>query len=306
VIALAGLGIVALAWTTSPLAAQWASDAWLEQPVDSATFAGWRPFFTYDAKVPFDVDVRSVEDDEGIRVEHLSFTSTPGETVFADYYYPSTTARAGRPHVILVHGGIRSGKRSLGPIAGQLVRRGLGVIAIDMPYFGERDTGLLGSFSEAEKHEALYNRESTYLGWVVQLTKDVGRTFDLLVDRYGVDPDRIGYVGFSRGAQAGFIVVGEEKRLRAAALAYGGHFDHYETGHLAAACPANYIGRIAPRPLWTLNGTLDGDYDREKSVEPLLRHAGEPTEIHWVETPHQRPREQDVARMADWLRSVLD
>jgi predicted esterase len=186
------------------------------------------------------------------------------------------------------------------------VRRGFGVIAIDVPYFGERDTGLLRAFSEADKHEQLYNRESTYLQWVVQLAKDVGRTIDLLVDRYAVDPDRIAYVGFSRGAQAGFVVVGAEPRLRAAAMLYGGHFDRSETGHLAAACPANYIGRIAPRPLWLLNGTFDGDYDRAKSVEPLYRHAGEPKEVVWVETGHQLPRDQDLERMADWLGSVLD
>ena len=184
---------------------------------------------------------------------------------------------------MLVHGGIQSGKESVDTIAEVLVRRGFGVIAIDMPYFGERDTGLLRSFSEADKHEHLYNRESTYLEWLVQLVKDIGRTIDLLQDHYGVDPDRIGYVGFSRGAQAGFVVVGAEPRLAAAGLMYGGHFDRSETGHLAAACPANYIGRIAPRPLWLLSGEFDGDYDRERSVEPLYRHTGQPTEIHWVE-----------------------
>jgi dienelactone hydrolase len=290
--------------STAPLAAQWSPDAWLEQPVDSSTFEGWRPFFSYDAGLPFSLETLAVEDDEGIRVEHISFTSTPDEVVHADYYTVPAAGR-GRPHLVLVHGGIQSGKESVRTIAEVLVRRGFGVIAIDMPYFGERDTGLLRSFSEADKHEHLYNRESTYLEWLVQLVKDIGRTIDLLQGHYGVDPDRIGYVGFSRGAQAGFVVVGAEPRLAAAGLMYGGHFDRSETGHLAAACPANYIGRIAPRPLWLLSGEFDGDYDRERSVEPLYRHAGQPTEIHWVETGHQLPRQEDLERLADWLSSVL-
>jgi len=285
-------------------AQQWASDTWLEQPVDQSTFDTYLEFFAYDAELPFDLETLSVADEEGIRVEHISFTSTPGEVVFADYY-TATTARRDRPHLILVHGGIRPGKASMRPIAEFLVRRGFGVIAIDMPEFGERDTGLLGSFSEADKHEYLYNRESTYLQWVIQLVKDVGRTVDLLQSHYEADPGSIGYVGFSRGGQAGAIVAGADERLRAVALMYGGHFDRSETGHLAAACPANYIGRIAPRPLWLLNGTFDGDYDRERSVEPLYRHAGQPFEALWVETGHQFPGQDALDRLGDWLVSTL-
>lgn len=285
-------------------AQQWASDAWLDQPVDQTTFDTYLDFFAYDAELPFDLETLSATDEEGIRIENITYTSTPGEVVFADYY-TATTARRNRPHLVLVHGGVRPGKASMQPIAEFLVRRGFGVIAIDMPEFGERDTGLLESFSEADKHENLYNRESTYLQWVIQLVKDVGRTVDLLQSHYGADPESIGYVGFSRGGQAGSIVAAADDRLRAVALMYGGHFDRSETGHLAAACPANYIGRIAPRPLWILNGTFDGDYDRERSVEPLYRHVGQPTEMHWVETGHQLPGQDALDRLADWLVSTL-
>jgi dienelactone hydrolase len=285
-------------------AQQWPSDAWLDQPVDQSTFETYLEFFAYDQDLPFDLETLSATDEEGIRVEHIKFTSTPGEVVFADFY-TATTARRDRPHLVLVHGGLRQGKASIRSTAEFLVRRGFGVIAIDMPEFGERDTGLLGSFSEADKHEYLYNRESTYLQWVIQLVKDVGRTVDLLQSHYEADPESIGYVGFSRGGQAGMIVAGADERLRAVALMYGGHFDRSETGHLGPACPANYIGRIAPRPLWLLNGEFDGDYDRERSVEPLYRHAGQPTEVHWVDTGHQRPGQDSMELLADWLVSTL-
>jgi dienelactone hydrolase len=284
---------------------KWASDAWLEQPVDAATFNTFQDFFAYDVDVPFDVEVLSVSNEEGIRIEHIAFQSTPGETVYANYYTASTSRPGLRPQLILVHGGVKPGKETMSSEATAAVRSGFDAIAIDMPYFGERDTGFLKSFNEADKHEALYNRQSAYLEWVVQLVKDVGRTFDLLVDHYGADAERIGYLGFSRGAQAGFIVVAAEERLAAAALAYGGHFDRSETGHLAAACPANYIGRISPRPLWLLNGTFDGDYDRALSVEPLVRQAGEPVEMHWVETGHVRLRPEDMERLVAWFGDVL-
>ena len=284
---------------------RWQTDQWLDQPVDDATFGTYLEFFAYDADLPFELKVLSVSNEDGIGVEHIAFQSTPGETVYANYYMASTAPPGTRPQLILVHGGLRAGKENLSAAAERFVRGGFDAIAIDMPYFGERDTGLLKSFSELDKHEALYNQKSTYLEWVVQLVKDVGRTFDLLVDHYGADPERIAYFGFSRGAQAGFIVVGAEQRFAAAALAYGGHFDRSETGHLAAACPANYIARIAPRPLWLLNGTLDGDYDRALSVEPLVRHAGEPSDVNWVDTGHVYVRSADLDRLVVWYGEVM-
>ena len=297
--------LVALGAGAAHAQERWASDAWLEQPVDAATFETYLDFFAYDADVPFDLEVLSTSTEEGIQVEHIAFQSTPGETVYANYHTASTSRRGIRPQVILVHGGIEPGKAAVSSIARAFVRSGFDAIAIDMQYFGERDTGFLKSFSEADKHEALYNRQSAYLEWVVQLVKDVGRTIDLLVDHYGADPERIGYFGRSRGAQAGFIVVGAEGRLAAAALAYGGHFDRFETGHLAAACPANYIGRISPRPLWLINGTFDGDYDKALSVEPLVRHAGDPVEMNWVDTGHVSLRAEDTERLVAWFAEVM-
>ena len=297
--------LVALGAGAAHAQERWAPDAWLEQPVDAATFEAYLDFFAYDADVPFDLEVLSTSTEEGIQVEHVAFQSTPGETVYANYHTASTSRRGTRPQVILVHGGIEPGKAAVSSIARAFVRSGFDAIAIDMQFFGERDTGFLKSFSEADKHEVLYNRQSAYLEWVVQLVKDVGRTIDLLVDHYGADPEKIGYFGRSRGAQAGFIVVGAEQRLAAAVLAYGGHFDRFETGHLAAACPANYIGRISPRPLWLINGTFDGDYDQALSVEPLVRHAGDPVEMNWVDTGHVSLRAEDTERLVAWFAEVM-
>jgi dienelactone hydrolase len=288
-----------------PAEAQWASDQWLENPVSDETFENYLGFFSYDAARPFQIEVLETTQVEGIHVERIRFESTQGIQVFAEYFRAAGPIRGGRPHVIMVHGGGKVGKTMMRPFAESVVRRGMNVLTIDLLYFGERDTGLLTTFSAQDKADNLYNRPSAYLDWVVQTTKDVGRSFDLLVERYGANPDRIAYHGFSRGAEVGFIVAGVERRFRAVSLAYGGHFDRLETGHLAAACPANYIGRISPRPLWLLNGTFDSDYDRELSVEPLHRHLGDPHEIHWTETGHQIPSPEDHRTLSDWLSRQL-
>lgn len=295
----------ALAVGVAPVGAQWASDQWLETPVNDETFANYLGFFTYDAELPLQVEVLETERVEGIHVERIRFESTPGIQVFAEYFRAEGPVREGRPHVILLHGGGKVGKGMMRPFAESLVRRGMNALAIDLLYFGERDTGLLTTFSPEDKADNLYNRPSVYLDWVVQTVKDIGRSFDLLVGHYGASPDRIAFHGFSRGAEVGFIVAGVEERFRAVSLVYGGHFDRFETGHLPAACPANYAGRIAPRPLWILNGTFDSDYDMALSVEPLHRLLGDPHEVHWADTGHQIPSQEDERALSDWLGRQL-
>ena len=297
--------LYSLAVGVAPAHAQWASDQWLETPVNNETFDNYLGFFTYDVERPLQVEVLETESVEGIHVERIRFESTPDVWVFAEYFRAEGPVREGRPHVILLHGGSKEGKRMMRPVAESLVRRGMNALAIDLLYFGERDTGLLETFSPQDKADNLYNRPSVYLDWVVQTVKDIGRSFDLLVEHYGAGPDRIAFHGFSRGAEVGFIVAGVEERFRAVSLVYGGHFDRLETGHLPAACPANYAGRIAPRPLWVLNGTFDSDYDMALSVEPLHRLLGDPHEVHWADTGHQIPSQEDHRALLDWLSRQL-
>jgi dienelactone hydrolase len=293
----------ALAGSSSP--AQSRTDQWLKKPVDDKTFETFRTFFGYDRRLAFDAKVLDTTQADGIVVEHLTFQSTPGMKVFAKLYEPTSIRGRRAKAIIMLHGGVANGKDNVRVLADFLAKSGWRVLAIDMEYFGERHTDLIVSFTEAEKHEKLYNQEAAYLAWITQLMKDVGRSFDFLVQERQADSARVALVGFSRGAQAGMIVGAAEKRFAAVALLYGGHFDAKETGHLAAACPANYIGRIAPRPLFLLNGTQDADYDRDTQVEPLHRIARNPKKIVWVETGHVFPPEDTRPMLAKWLQEVI-
>ncbi len=281
-------------------------DEWLTSPVDDQTFRTYLDFFAYDPDVPFDIHVIGEEEQDGIRKEHLSFQSTPGVRVFADYYGPIAGIQ-GRPEILLLHGGSAGGKdsRSSQILAHALVRGGFNVLAIDFLYYGERKTDLLSTFTNQEKSDRLYNQPSLYLTWIAQSVKDAGRALDLLVKEKGADAEHVGLVGFSRGAQVGAIVGGADQRFAVVAMLYGGHFDALETGHRPAACPANYIGRISPRPLLMINGTFDSDYDKETSVEPLQRLAREPVTTLWAETQHSVPPPEFRAALVDWLRENL-
>jgi len=255
----------------------------------------------------FELQSIEVKEQEGIRKEHLSFQSTSGVRVFANLYSPIGLPLKKEPALILLHGGLAGGKNSpnLENLAELLVRAGWKVLAIDLQYFGERSTNLLTKFTEKEKHERLYNKPSAYLSWIIQNVKDIRRSFDFLVDQVGVDSKRIGLVGYSRGAQVGAIVGGAEHRFDTVVLLHGGHFDALERDHLPAACPANYIGRISPRPLLVINGTRDSDYNKDTSVLPLYRLAKSPKKIIWIEGGHGSFTEEARSEILQWMQENI-
>lgn len=292
---------IALLPLASSLAAQqWASDAWLRRPVDDATFGAFSSFFTYDAAQPFEMRRRPEATRDGVVRERVSFR-TAGEGRVA-----ARITRSARPDagwIVFLHGGTGLGKDTPAytNMQTEFARQGWHVIALDLEHFGERRTGLLTTFTEAEKHDSLYNNRPTHLAWVAQTVKDVGRTVDFLVREERAAPRRIVLVGFSRGAQLAIIAGGAERRFAAVAALFGGHFDAAERGHDAPACPANYIGRIAPRPLLMMNGSTDEDFDPDRSVRPLQRHARAPFDSLWAPVGHVVPTAEMLTRMARWL-----
>jgi pimeloyl-ACP methyl ester carboxylesterase len=281
-----------------------AGDQWLTKPVDDKTFNTYLEFFTYDRQLPLDLKVAKVEDDQGIRRERLSFQSTPGVRVTGVLFQGPTTAGTKPPGLILLHGGGPQGKDGAltVQVSSLLSRAGWSVLSIDLQYFGERSTQLLTTFSDKEKHDNLYNQRSLYLAWVTQTVKDVRRGIDLLVEQRGVDARRTGIVGSSRGAIEATIAAGVDRRLSPVLLLYAGHFDALETNHQGAACPANYIARIAPRPLLMVNGTQDSDMIKDRSVEPLFKLARQPKQIIWTDGGHMFMTEENRASMIQWLR----
>lgn len=292
-------------WFGAEAAAQKPADQWLAKPVDDKTFRTYLDFFAYERQLPFDTRVAKVENDDGLRREWLSFESTRGTRVTATLTEQPGAGAGKKPAIIVLHGGAPRGKESAARTSALLARAGWSVLAIDMPHFGERASGLLTTFSEQEKHEKLYNEPSTYLSWITQLTKDVRRSFDLLVAERRADPKRVALLGHSRGAIAASIAGAVENRFAAVALLFAGHFDALETGHLPAACPANYIVRIAPRPLLMVNATQDSDMIRDRSVEPLFKAAKQPKQIIWTNGGHSFMTEEHRAAVIQWLREKV-
>lgn len=287
------------------IAQPWASDEWLRRPVDAATFGRFQGSYAYDRALPFDVQRRPAPASEGLRRERISFRTAGDQRVTG---LITRTTRAGAGWVIFLHGGSGLGKDTPAYVASMqvgLARGGWNVLAIDMQHFGERRTGLLTTFTAADRHDRLYNHRTAQVAWVTQTVKDVGRSRDLLIASEGADSTRIALVGHSRGALMAMISGAADPRLAAVAALWGGHFTFAERGHDAQACPANYIGRIAPRPLLMVNGTADVEFDRTLSVLPLQRHAKAPVDTIWVPEGHVVPSPEVTARIGRWLDGKL-
>ncbi len=283
------------------------TDPWLTNPVDDRTFQAYLEFFAYDEAVPFNTEAVAANETEGLFEEHLRVQSTPGVIVTAKLYRQRGESNAQRGGVIFLHGGGPRAKDAPSSIqlSRLMARAGWTVLSIDLLHWSERNTGLLETFSEIEKHERLYNQPAAYLEFVTQTVKDVSRSYDFLVRERNADPTHIVLVGFSRGAQLAMIAGGAERRLAAVGLLHGGHFDFFEDGHRAAACPANYIGRIGPRPLLMINGENDADYLPGTAVRPLQRLLREPKRIIWTGAGHGFLSEDDRTALVDWLRSTV-
>lgn len=292
-----GLGIQASSFIQDDAGCEW-----LEKPVDDSTFETYLEFFVNEKNLPFDLKIIDTSEKDGIQKEHLSFQSTRGERIFANFYSTIGLSSEKGQAMILLHGGGFLGKDlpSARFFAERTARAGWRVLAIDMKYYGERKTQLLTTFSSKEKREKLYNNLPTYLAWVIQTVKDVSRSFDFLVQQKGADPEIISLMGISRGAVVGTIAGAVEQRLMAIMLIYGGHSSR-GIKHMPAACPANYVGRISPRPLFMLNGTKDTIFEKDHAVVPLHNLAKEPKRIIWVEGGHMATSDESETELRKWM-----
>jgi len=282
------------------------ADEWLGQPVDDATFENYLEFFVVDHEEPLLAEPLGSSENDGVRKEEWSFTSTPGERVYAQYFEGVATQPESRRAILALPGGSGKDNPWSQRAYESYARAGFSVLAIDMKYWGSRATELLTTYTEDERHDRLYNRPALYLDWMIQSVKDVQRSVDFLLTVKDVAPERIALAGMSRGAVVATIAGAVEKRFATVLLLHGGHFDAKEREHLPAACPANYVGRIAPVPLFIVNGSNDSDFVPETSSRPLFRHAREPKEHIWTDGGHAQMRDSDRAAMMEWLRAHLN
>lgn len=164
----------------------------------------------------------SLREHEGYLEYHVAFPSA------YESPYPTNNRVFGRwlvpvqkdvrvPAVVLLHSlGIRRPELEMG-LAKELVRHGISVLLLTLPYHMERTPPNSGSGDLLLRGDVSLLRSA-----VIQTVLDAKRAIDWLQRRPEIDPERIGLIGISLGAILGSAVLGVEPRIHSAVLILGG------------------------------------------------------------------------------------
>jgi dienelactone hydrolase len=235
-----------------------------EKPVSDEVFRLYQSLYAYD---PTDLDAR-VEGIEGEnsywRREKISFAATYGnERVLGYLFLPK---HATPPYQTIIYADPGMSQRLPSPEPEQerffdfLVKSGRAfLMPVLKGMYQRRDaTPLTG--------------ENAWRDRLILESKDFRRSIDYLVSRPEVDRDRLGVLGYSRGACLVPIYAVGEKRLKAAVLVSAGLGFNRE---LPEIDPFNFLPRFRVPTLMS-NGRFDFTFPLETSQRPLFRLLGAP------------------------------
>jgi dienelactone hydrolase len=132
--------------------------------------------------------------------------------------------------------------------------------------------------------------------------QDLMRAIDYLRQRGDVDMDRLGYYGFSYGAEVVGGVVAVEPRIRVAVLEAAGLPDRPLLKERHFLDWRHYLPQIRV-PVLMLNGQVDPLYPVKESQEAMFDLIGSPVKEHYVHEGGHHMLAPDVkfARMLPWF-----
>jgi dienelactone hydrolase len=245
--------------------------------------------FSYDPSDPlYYVDRGRVNThDSALAVHDVAFTSS-GRRV--DGYLVVPPGRGRKPAVVFVHGS--GGDRTeLLPQAGMLAARGVVGLTITAP-------SATAQSSATTPGQLLGEMRATSVADVVA----VRRAVDVLRSLPYVDPNRIGYLGWSAGARTGALVAAAEPRLRALVLLSAGAapISAYTAAapptlrpqvrqELGSVDPIRYVARARPGSLLLEDGRRDSIVPHAALLN-IVHAAPRGTLVHWYDAPHELDR----------------
>ncbi len=200
------------------------------------------------------------------------------------------------PAALLLHGfsvGKESMTRSIG---NELLSVGIGSLAFDLPFHGERNQGRFVPPQNPFQLMSMWN----------SVVEEGRLALQFLAERPEFDPDKLSLVGYSFGSFLGLKIAASEPRLKAVVLAAAGDFPDYVPfiGIIRKlADPLKWARQLKPCPLLMMHGRQDRIISPELA-ERLFGAAEEPKKIIWFDSDHILPQESMV-QAAQWLRDYF-
>ncbi len=163
---------------------------------------------------------------------------------------------------------------------------------IDAPFHGDR--------SEYDPMRILGDREAMREA-AARFKRELPAVVDALLERYPIDPSRLGYVGYSLGSMLGIPAVAEDGRFRAAAFCLVG-----EGGLVGPAeGPESVVPKLAKTAV-RIVGKLQDELIPREATERLYAALPGEKDIVWLPGGHFEIG-PDVIRAAEqWMRRWLD
>ncbi|MDB4887823.1 MAG: dipeptidyl aminopeptidase/acylaminoacyl-peptidase-like protein [Gemmatimonadetes bacterium] len=217
------------------------------------------------------------------------------ETVPALWLTPSAPPGP-RPAVLLLHGFSSSKERMAQAIGRALLARGVGSLALDLPFHGERVSASGG----------IPKNPLVLVGAWRGAVSEAREAVTWLAGQEDVDASRLGILGYSLGGFLALMTAADEPRLRAVALAAAGDLPDqtpYAAMVRGLVDPPRAARKLDGRPLLLVNGRRDTT-TRPAQAERLFAAANEPKELVWYEGGHWPPPAA-IDGAAEWLAGKL-
>jgi serine/threonine protein kinase/dienelactone hydrolase len=270
-----------------------------EKPASDELFRAYRSVYSYD-KIPLNATAEPFgKDEEDWRTERITYTAAYGHEKAVAYlflpkkskppfqtvvFFPGSNALLLRTFAVYptaaLDGILRSGRAVLYPVYKSTYERGDGM---------ESDVS---------------NTTSTWRDHVVMWVKDASRAIDYAETRPDLDHEKLGYYGYSWGAEMGGIVPAVEPRIKVCILALGG-LDFHRS--LPEVDTINFISRVK-QPVLMLNGHYDFFFPVESTQDPFYRLLGSKKDQKkrlLYETGHNLPRNELIKETINWLDQYL-
>jgi hypothetical protein len=243
---------------------------------ESPTYEQLAPLFNYDSSRSFDMKVVGTEKADGVETLDITFAGADGQTVSAWLVMPMGDGPF--PAVLFEHG-LQEDRGTFSEEAKVLARDHhiAGLVVTRVP------SALVGY----QLIEAIYQ------------AREMRRALDLLASTPKIDPNRLGYVGFSQGGVYGVMVGAVETRFKTAVYMSAPP----ESIILPSGTLAVFAPHLKPATVFFQYGTGDG-YCPKTDVDAFSPLVTIDTTVTWYEAGHELDMNALSARAA-WLAAKL-
>ncbi|MBT8487345.1 MAG: protein kinase [Gemmatimonadetes bacterium] len=124
----------------------------------------------------------------------------------------------------------------------------------------------------------LQDESNDYRDHVIKWYKDLARSLDYLETRDELDPEKVGYLGYSWGARTGAIMLAVESRLKTGIMTVAGLSPKPTQ---PAVDPFHFASRVDV-PVLVISGEFDPIYPMEMSARPFFEALGTDVKQHYI------------------------